>query len=623
MTDNALTTTLEAVSSVAARSARALLPTRDVHRPVDTDALLHDPQFQESLAQLAKDHDEELDAATTRAAACLQEMSAMLDPAAHAAWRRLGHSLLRAYDIVADEAALARLRELDREHSLVWLASHRSYLDTWAAPGVLESSGLSFGYAFGGANLNFFPFGQVARRTGMIFVRRSTKDDPVYRLALRSYVGELVRNRENLGWAIEGGRTRTGKLRPPRYGLLRYLMDGAATVDGPEILLVPVSIVYDQLHEVSLMTGEARGLAKRPEDIRWFLNLARQQRQRLGHVYLDIGEPVPLRERMAAPEAGADESHDVERIALEVCHRLNQATPVTLTAMVALALLASDRALTFDEVVETVEPTARYLRARGGRVAGGISLTDRSAVRRTLRELTASGVLTMFDGVDEAVWSIAPGQHLVAAFYRNTAIHLLVNRAIGELALLTATEDASADAGTTAYRAALDLRELLKFDFFFAGRAEFAEDMRTEMSLIDPNWETEPGTGEGRAGRWLAMAQPLVAHLALRPFLDAYLVVAERLAARESVQAFDERGFLDECLRAGHQWVLQRKLANDESVSLELFRPALRLARHRDLLGPGGPELNERRTAFVEEIRAVTNRLAVIADTARSKGETG
>jgi hypothetical protein len=68
--------------------------------------------------------------------------------------------------------------------------------------------------------------------------------------------------------------------------------------------------------------------------------------------------------------------------------------------------------------------------------------------------------------------------------------------------------------------------------------------------------------------------------------------------------------------------VLQRKLANEESVSLELFRPALRLARHRNLLGPGGPELTERRTAFVEEVRAVTRRLAVIADIARSKGET-
>ena len=58
-----------------------------------------------------------------------------------------------------------------------------------------------------------------------IFSRRATSDIPVYRLALRSYMGELVANKANLGWSIEGGRTRTGKLRPPRYGLLRYVAD--------------------------------------------------------------------------------------------------------------------------------------------------------------------------------------------------------------------------------------------------------------------------------------------------------------------------------------------------------------------------------------------------------------
>src|SRR5262249_44827721 len=145
--------------------------------------------------------------------------------------------------------------------------SHRSYLDAWVLPQVLERGGFSPPYGMGGINLDFWPFGTLARRTGMVFIRRNIQDDPVYRLALRHYIAHLVRQHADFAWAIEGGRTRTGKLRPPRYGLLHYLVDGSRTEEGADVLLIPVSIVYDQLHEVAEMTAEARGAAKQPENL--------------------------------------------------------------------------------------------------------------------------------------------------------------------------------------------------------------------------------------------------------------------------------------------------------------------------------------------------------------------
>lgn len=51
MSDTPLTAKLDTRSSAAARSARALLSTRDVERPVDTNALPQSPQFREALAQ--------------------------------------------------------------------------------------------------------------------------------------------------------------------------------------------------------------------------------------------------------------------------------------------------------------------------------------------------------------------------------------------------------------------------------------------------------------------------------------------------------------------------------------------------------------------------------------------
>jgi hypothetical protein len=87
---------------------------------------------------------------------------------------------------------------------------------------------------------------------------------PVYRMVLRAMVGRMVTRGDNLVWSIEGGRSRTGKLRPPRFGLLRYVTDAIESTSAAEALIVPVSIMYDQLsvHEVELMVSESRGGSK-------------------------------------------------------------------------------------------------------------------------------------------------------------------------------------------------------------------------------------------------------------------------------------------------------------------------------------------------------------------------
>lgn len=589
------------------------------------DALLDDPSFRAAVEEYAAGHG--LPAAEVRAEArsALAEMLASHGERATKSWNRLGQWMLRAHDVLVDEEELVRLRELDRQHSLALVFSHRSYLDGYVLPLALSARRFSPTFTFGGANLDLPVLGRLASQTGVIFIRRATREAPVYRLALRGYIAHLVRHRANLAWSIEGGRTRTGKLRPPVHGILRYLADAAETGDGPDVLLVPVSLVYDQLHEVGRMTAEARGGRKRPEDLSWLVSFARSQRTRLGRAYLSVGEPLPLRARMSELRAeGNDTTRAVERVALDVSHRINRATPVTVTAIVCLALLGADRALTFDKVLDTVEPLASYVRARHWPVAGGATLNDRSSIRRVLHELVASGVLTCYDAGVEAVWRIAPDQHLVAAFYRNTVIHMLVERAIAEVALLAAAEaQADADAQLVAWERAKALRDLLKFEFFFPGRDDFEAELRAEFALMAPDEASRGGLLTGPLARSVLEGADLhIAHLVLRPFIDAYLVLADRLAALGPAPV-DEAELLDEALRVGRQWELEGRIASAESVSLELFRTALRLARHRRLTGepaegePGvgdsSHELAEARRSFSDELQDVARLLDVLA----------
>ncbi|CNF16909.1 lysophospholipid acyltransferase [Mycobacterium tuberculosis] len=588
--------------------------------PVEVTQLLDARWYDERLRALADELGRDPDSVRAEAAGYLREMAASLDERAVQAWRGLSRWLMRAYDVLVDEDQITQLRKLDRKATLAFAFSHRSYLDGMLLPEAILANRLSPALTFGGANLNFFPMGAWAKRTGAIFIRRQTKDIPVYRFVLRAYAAQLVQNHVNLTWSIEGGRTRTGKLRPPVFGILRYITDAVDEIDGPEVYLVPTSIVYDQLHEVEAMTTEAYGAVKRPEDLRFLVRLARQQGERLGRAYLDFGEPLPLRKRLQ--EMRADKSgtgSEIERIALDVEHRINRATPVTPTAVVSLALLGADRSLSISEVLATVRPLASYIAARNWAVAGAADLTNRSTIRWTLHQMVASGVVSVYDAGTEAVWGIGEDQHLVAAFYRNTAIHILVDRAVAELALLAAAETTTngSVSPATVRDEALSLRDLLKFEFLFSGRAQFEKDLANEVLLIGSVVDTSKPAAAADVWRLLESADVLLAHLVLRPFLDAYHIVADRLAAHED-DSFDEEGFLAECLQVGKQWELQRNIASAESRSMELFKTALRLARHRELVdGADATDIAKRRQQFADEIATATRRVNTIAELAR------
>jgi glycerol-3-phosphate O-acyltransferase len=568
--------------------------------------LLNSDEFLSATAQLATQLERDVADVQAEAAVYVREMAASHVPPVVRAWHAMSAWMVRGFQVVIDDDDLAKLRALDRDNALIFLISHRSYLDQFSFPPRLTQGGIAPTFGLAGANLNFFPLGTLARRNGFIPVRRATGDIPVYRVALRAVVGKMVSSGRNLVWSIEGGRTRTGKLRPPRYGLLKYVTDAVESVQSEKTLAVPVSILFDQLplHEVKLMVEESRGLPKRPENARWLFSYARGLRHRLGRIYINFGSPVPLYERIVALRAdGLTDRQVVERVALDICHRLNQTTPVSATAAVCVAMLGADRALTLDEVCATVAPLARYLAARGWPVAGGADLTDRATVSQTLHDLVGSGVLTCYSEGPTTVWGIGDDQHLIVSVYRNSAIHVLVMRAIAEMALLAIVQTPG---GTkrTGWEKALALRELLKFDFFFAGRDEFADELWGEFAIMtgrshDPSAPLDIQ----EAARSLDESDLLVAHLVLRPFVDAYRVVAEELVNLGLGSSVDEQELLERCLRLGKQWSLQHRIT-EESVSGEMFSIALKMARHRGLLDQEGAvgDVADRRSALVAEL---------------------
>jgi glycerol-3-phosphate O-acyltransferase len=231
-------------------------------------------------------------------------------------------------------------------------------------------------------------------------------------------------------------------------------------------------------------------------------------------------------------------------------------------------------------------------------------------VRRALEALQRQGLAERFGEGDEPVWRVAPSRHVEAAFYRNGIAHFFVNRSIVELIAVHAAEERMPDPVACAWEEALRLRDLLKFEFFFAGKAAFALELRDEIHVVDPEWERRGDPDE--VLRRLTGSQLLVAHRIVRPYFEAYLVVAERLAARDPRAPIEERAFLRECLGDARQRRLQQRLRSPEAISTELFRSGLALAANRDLLDPGREPVAEGRRALAAELGAVVGRLETI-----------
>jgi glycerol-3-phosphate O-acyltransferase len=569
--------------------------------------------WRRGIDRLADELDVPRDEVASRAARYLEEMAASQGRMAVDLMGHLQRWMSRAYRVDLNPQRLDEVRRLGEKHALVFLPSHRSYLDPLVLRPVLLGHGFPPNHVMGGINLAMWPLGDLAKRSGIVFIRRSFSDNAVYKWTLREYFAYLVRKRFNLEWYIEGGRTRTGKLRPPRYGLLTYVVEAFHRSDVEDVYLVPVSIAYDQLHEVGAMAAEAQGATKRAESMGWFINYIRAQGRKLGRVHVAVGEPLSLREALADEE---ELRPGVVKTGLEVCHRINRVTPTTPTALLALALLGmEDRALTLAEIQAVLDPFLGYLAARGLPVPGELRVGRTGGTQRALRALSGNGVVTTFEGGVEPVYAIGRDQHLVAAFYRNSIIHFFVNRAIAELVWVAAAEGRLGGDREQTWADVMRLRDLLKFEFFFAEKEEFRQEMRAEMTLIDPQWVDLYQDPEGlRAG--LHSLRPYMAHRVLRSFLEAYAVVSERLVARDPRAPVEKDAFLAECEGVARQYRMQQRIGSGESISRELFATALKLAANRDLVDAGREELAERRREFADEVTDVVRRIRVIRELA-------
>jgi len=600
------------------RAERALRGNRYKVPKFPTETLIERLSFTRGVAELAKETGSTFEQMSARTKRYVKEIAANHSPYVIDLVTGGFHWLItKAYvEIKYDDEELRALYMMSQQYPLVFLPSHKSNFDHLLLQYVLFENGLPPNHTAGGINMNFFPLGVLLRRSGVFFIRREFKENEPYKFVLREYVDYLLEKRFPLEWYLEGGRSRSGKMRPPRLGMLAYVVDSARRGSVDDVIFMPVSIAYDQIQDVGSYANEAAGGAKQSESLGWLMRTVRSLRRRYGATHLRFGAPLSLQTFLAEQKdvpSDIDDRHSpiIPKLAFEISNRINEVTPITPISLVTLALLSvNNRSLTLDEVVNVLRPYVEYVRARDLPVTDKLDLEDPARVKVALDSLTDHGVVSRFDGATATVYSIKREQHLAAAYYRNTVIHHFITAAITELALVAMRSADVPNSEKELIAQAMRLRDLLKFEFFFAPTEEFEDQIRAEIRFHDPDWKDHLAADDVDAV--LRSFQPFQSHIVLRPFFEAYRVIGDLIEADAYDSQIDLDGLGKRAMDLGRQYALQGRIHTKESVSQVLFDAAIKLAENRGLFKQSS-DVVERRIGFADELRHVVDHLSAIS----------
>jgi glycerol-3-phosphate O-acyltransferase len=521
-------------------------------------------------------------------------------------------------NVVCRKQDLERVRETVQSRPAMLLFTHKTYIDSVALTAKLFEYDFPMLHIFAGANMGFAGLGMLMRRSGGIFIRRSFQDKPLYKIVLRHYIGYLMEKRFPMTWAFEGTRSRTGKLMPPRYGLLKYVLEAAQATDARDIHVIPVAVSYDLMRDVEEYASEQTGRVKQPESLKWFIGYMSSLRQPMGRMYLDFGEPVVLEQ---APDP--EDSLALSKITFEVAVQANRVMPITLPAIGCMVLLgAAPRALTLRELQGEILRLVRWAHERGIRLTSDFSPERLGQVRDLANAMVGMGLLIRYDEGSDTVFGIDPAQHPMASYYRNTIVHHFVSKAILELALLgaaTLPEERAQEGRLPAFWEEIErLRDFFKFEFFYPGKAEFRAELEAEMARVDPHWAGRLQRGPAEIRALLGDMRPLVAHASLLPYVEAYSVVFNLLARLEPAAALEEHECVAQALKEGKQLYLQRRITSEASIGKILFGNGWKLAANLGLAGGASPEpggngdrhpVGDRRIGLLRDFKELARRL--------------
>jgi putative phosphoserine phosphatase/1-acylglycerol-3-phosphate O-acyltransferase len=551
--------------------------------------IINHTKFQEKLQLIAKEQKLDFFEVKNQGADCISELYSQQHPLANMlSIKGFQFMMSKAYNnkIDIDPKEIKKLMKLMRQNSVAFILTHKTYLDSVVLVTTLARYGMPIPYTFGGINLAVPGFKQLGKKSGLIFIRRSFKDDLIYKAALRHYISCLIENGDHLTWNIEGTRSRTGKIVYPQMGILKYIMEGEQE-STRNIKYVPVSIVYDLIPDVKEMTEEGKGNTKKSEDIGSFINYFKKLGNEYGKAAIRFGEPVDAGAHQNAiiPDIEEDSYSDkntLPRFAFELIHKANMITPVTTVSLVCNILL-NNFSLTKKEIEFNVIKLMNYIEQRKKDVLIERGKSISASVQKALNLLQSSGIIQKNKAGYKTQFSLASAEFLPATYYANMAAAHLYHRAFIEMALVKIKDEKSPDRIVSFWEEIMRLRNLFKFEFFYTNKPKFSSEIEAELGLFDSNWRAILNDPNGDIENLLARQEMFVSKGVLLIDLEANKVVCHTLHTWDLEDNFSDAEFIELCLFKGKELHWKNNISRLDSISKPFLVSALRLAKNSKL----------------------------------------
>ena len=505
----------------------------------------------------------------------------------------------RLYDGV-DVRNAEHLDRLPPGCEIVYVACHRSHMDYLLLSYVIYYRGYAVPFVAAGINLNLPIIGRLLRMGGAFFIRRSFKGSGLYPAVFTKYVDVLMGRGHPIEFFIEGGRSRTGRLLPPKTGMLAMTIRSFLRNPKREVVYVPVYFGYERLFEARTYVGELSGKQKEKETIFGLLRTLPALRQRFGRVQVSFGEPVLLAEAIARVEPGWREavgmddarppwfSTAVDVVAGALMRRINAAASVTPVNLLGVTLLATPRqAMVEPDLARQLELCVELLRQCPYSPDVGLPAMDGSAM---IRHGEAMGLLERQPHPLGDVIRMPQEAAVLCTYYRNNVMHLFAMPSLVACAFLNNAAMRGEDVHRLAWRVYPYVRQELTLRWAedeVPGVVDAILDTLARSGLLERSedgrvWR-RPLTGTAEAVQLSLLAQATIQTLE-----RYYLAIA--LLLRAGPDQLTQDGLERRCADMAQRMAMLYGLNAPEFFDRAMFRGFIGLLLRRGVIqaGAGG-----------------------------------
>jgi len=439
--------------------------------------------------------------------------------------------------IDVDMDGLERVREWARKGTLIYVPSHKSHIDYLILNYILYNYHMHTPRITAGKNLAFWPMGQIFRKCGAFFIRRSFKGKKLYSEVFQAYIKSLLEEGHPIEFFIEGGRSRNGKLILPKTGFLSILLGAYREGFCKDLIFIPASIIYDRIIEEKSYQKEIAGGLKKKENFMQIIKARRFLKKRYGKIYIRFSHPFSLNEYLSQIDSSVKNAP--RRLAFHLVQSINAISLVTPLSLIATAILANhQRGFHLSELAETVNILLRFIKSYD--VPTASTLVDSAkTIEETLSLLINQKVVDFLEdatGKEETFYYVDEDNKIKLEYYKNSIIHFFIPHSFVAISLLTGGEEEK-DLKSIISDYAF-LKNLFKNEFIFDQKEDLQEKTisLTEYFLDSAFLSRSNRNGGYKITKLGFNKLPIWAALA-KTFLESYWIAAKSMSQQKLIDS--------------------------------------------------------------------------------------